>query len=567
MVKTIQYLPSKTALGVLIKGNIIAPGESPQHMFERVVDTLFSVEPHLRIPKKETEKAKEEFARYMAAKMYTPGTPTLTNAGRPGYEHAALSSCAIIPVNLRNKRAASEQIKAYYRQNMGSGFNLTPYSDAVGLLLWLNDLAANETKTGKYDRYIGNMANLHVSHPQIQEFIALKRTHALPHFNCSVVVDDRFMHKALRRKTKEHGILMDIAESAWNIGDPSIINLGRMNRDNPVADIAPYTSAPPCAEMGLSVGETCQFVYVNISKFCKPRGIDYPLLEKAIRVVTRALDNAVEYGSSRYPDPESVKMALLKRKIGIAVSGIADTLLYYDIPYDSDKARTLVRDVVSYMNYVSKCASVELARERGSCGAMKFKDKNKYYAGYLEKRYHFSTNTVKASDWKKLSNTIVKTGYLRNIHTLTQPPAARVSLLMDASFGIEPIFGVPNSISAVSLPIRTYVEKFAKNQTEEILVQACRDGSFQKTKLPSHAKERLKTATEIPPSTHITMTAALVGTDGVIDETASKTVNLSQKSSIEDVFDTFLLAHQKGLKNISIYRDGSYKNQPYNLSK
>lgn len=567
MVKSIQYLPSKTAYGVLIKGNIIAPGESPQHMFERVVDTLFSVEPHFRTPKKETKRAKEEFAMYMAAKMYTPGTPTLTNAGRPGYEHAALSSCAIIPVNLRNKRTAKERIKAYYRQNMGSGFDLTPYTDAVDLLLWLNELAARETETGKYDRYIGNMANLHVSHPEIRKFIALKRSHALPHFNCSVVVDDRFMQEALKKGTKEHGILMDIAESAWQIGDPSIINLERMNRNNPVAAIAPYTSAPPCAEMGLSVGETCQFVYVNISKFCKPRGIDYPLLEKAIRIVTRALDNAVEYGAKKYPDPESVRMALLKRKIGIAVSGIADTLLYYDIPYDSDKARTLVRDVVSYMNYISKCASVELARQRGSCGSMTFKDKNEYYSGYLKKRYHFSTNTVKASDWEKLSDIIETTGYLRNIHTLTQPPAARVSLLMDASFGIEPIFGIPNSVDNLSLPIRTYVEKFANGQTSEILQHACQDGSFQKTDLPEHVKERLKTATELPPSAHIAMTAALVGTDGVIDETASKTVNLSHKSSVQDVFDTFLLAHQKGLKNISVYRDGSYKNQPYKLSK
>ena len=61
----------------------------------------------------------------MVARMYTPGTPTLTNAGRVGYEKSALSSCAIIPVDLRKRRASREMIKAYYRQNMGLGFDLT----------------------------------------------------------------------------------------------------------------------------------------------------------------------------------------------------------------------------------------------------------------------------------------------------------------------------------------------------------------------------------------------------------------------------------------------------------
>lgn len=567
VLNNIQYQPSENALRVLTKGNILAPGESPQEMFERVVDTLFSVEKKFGTTKKDAEKAKEEFARYMAAKMYTPGTPTLTNAGRAGYEQSALSSCAIIPVDLRKRQASKKLIKAYYRQNMGSGFDLTPYANPVELLLWLNSLSIHETKTGVYDRYIGNMANLHVTHPEIRKFIGLKRRHPLAHFNCSVVVGNDFMDEAMNeRNSNSHKLLMDIAESAWHIGDPSIINLERMNRDNPISDIAPYTSAPPCAEMGLSVGETCQFIYVNISKFCTPKGMDYGLLEKVIQVVTRALDNAVEYGLERYPDKESTRIAKLKRKIGIAVSGIADTLLYYDIPYASKRARILVRDVVSFTNYTSKRASVELAKQRGSCEAMEYRDKNKYFKGYLKNRYNFSTNTVSDRDWEKLSDMISDTGLLRNIHTLTQPPAARVSLLMDASFGIEPIFGIPDSTESVSKPMRTYVEKYSKN-ADKILMEACRDGSFQKTDLPKHAKECLKTATELKPADHIEMTAALVGNGGVIDETASKTVNLAKTATIRDIFDIFVFAHQKGLKNISVYRDGSYKDQPYKLSK
>ena len=97
----IEYQPSQSAHQVLIKGRIIAPGESPQQMFERVVDSLFAIEENMGIPAADTEQAKTQFAQFMAEKTFTPGTPTLTNAGRKGYENSALSSCALIPVDLR----------------------------------------------------------------------------------------------------------------------------------------------------------------------------------------------------------------------------------------------------------------------------------------------------------------------------------------------------------------------------------------------------------------------------------------------------------------------------------
>ncbi|KKP36637.1 MAG: Ribonucleoside-diphosphate reductase [Candidatus Roizmanbacteria bacterium GW2011_GWA2_32_13] len=572
----IKYTPSKTAMNVLIKGNIIAPGEAPQKMFERVVNTIFGIEASMGINASETEKIKKLFAQYMSKKLFTPGTPTLTNAGRDGYEKSALSSCAIIPTDLRNKVKSKKIIKAYYRQNMGSGFDLSPYKNPIELLLWLNNLSVSETKNGQYDRYIGNMANLHISHPSIRGFIDLKRNHLLPHFNCSIVVNDNFMNAVIKKETyqladgqivKAQNLLYKISESAWSIGDPSIINLDRMNKDNPIKKILPYISAPPCAEMGLSNGETCQFIYIDISKFCTVKGINYKLLKSVVRIIVRALDNSVEYGINRYPSEISSSVARLKRKIGIAVSGIADTLLYYKLPYSSIKARSLARDVVSYVNYISKCTSVELAEKRGSCEAMKFKEKNEYYYDYLSKRYNFSTHTVSKKEWRRLNDKIKKTGLLRNILTITQPPAARVSLLMDCSFGIEPIFGFPTEINQFPKSIVTFIKKNYKGNIKNVLQKVRKEGTFKNTKLSSSAKECLKTATELSPISHIEMVVALAGSNGVIDETASKTVNLPKTASIEAVYEIFLLAHSMGLKNISIYRDGSYLNQPYKLSR
>lgn len=569
----IKYIPSPSAHQVLIKGKIISSKETPQQMFDRVVRALFAVEEKMGIALNETRKAKTQFAQFMAEKTFTPGTPTLTNAGRSGYENSALCSCALIPVDLRKPQASAEMIKAYYKQNMGSGFDLTPYANPLKLLIWLNNLAASETATGSYDRYIGNMANLHISHPKIKDFIEVKTTKHLMYFNLSVIVNDMFMDAAKKNenftmidgsKISARNLLRLLAESAWTCGDPSILNLERMNKNNPVSHIAPYISAPPCAEMGLSDGETCQFAYINISKFATPNGIDYEKLEAVTRIVTRALDNAVEIGLDNFPHPKSAKVARLKRKIGIAASGLADTLLYYNLPYDSDKARKLAKNVLSFINYTSKVASVELAEARGSCEAMKKKE-NKYYQTYLEDRYGSGTDTITKKQWHQLANRIRTSRKLRNICTTTLPPAARVSILMDASAGIEPFFGIPASIDQLRPSIITFVKKHAKKKTYKILNQAVAEGSFQNVDLPSQHRECLKTAKEISALGHLKMVAALAGTSGVVDESASKTVNLPKSSTPADILNIFLLAHDLGLKNISVYRDGTYEEQPFKL--
>src|SRR3989344_5734964 len=528
----------------------------------------------MSIPASETEQAKMQFAQFMSEKTFTPGTPTLTNAGRKGYEDSALCSCALIPVDLRKPEESAKMNKAYYQQNMGSGFDLTQYTDPLSLLIWLNDLAASETATGRYDRYIGNMANLHIAHPRIKDFIEVKNKRCLTYFNLSVIVDDVFMNAAKERKTftmadgkkfSARDLLKLIAQSAWISGDPSILNLERMNRDNPLVGIAPYISAPPCAEMGLVEGETCQFAYINISKFATSNGIDYKRLGSLIKIVTRALDNAVEIGLGNFPHPKSTEVARLKRKIGIAASGLADTFLFYNLPYDSDEARQLARDILSFINYTSKIASVELAEQRGSCEAMLIKEGNRYYESYLHGRFSTETNTVKKDQWIQLDKIIRSTGNLRNICTTTLPPAARVSILMDASTGIEPFFGIPVKVDEMRPSIANFVRRHAPAGAETILNQDTEEGTFQNSNLQDQFKECLKTAKEISALGHLKMVAALVGTGGVIDEAASKTVNLPNNATPDDILNVFLLAHELGLKNISVYRDGSYDEQPLKL--
>ncbi len=560
----------------MVRGKIVDAAETPQQLLDRVIRTLFSVESEFGTSLSDTQCLAEEFARYMVERYVTPGTPTLTNAGR--IKSAALSSCVIIPVDLSAKDSAATRITSYYRQNMGSGFDFTPYPDPVALLRWIDELSEQETQTGLYERYIGNMGSLHVSHPRVGEFIDAKSEDGvLRHFNISVDLSDEFMGAVFAgspftlvdgSKVEARAILHKIAGNAWKTGDPGILFLQRMNRDNPLSDTEPYISTPPCGEMGLVEGETCQFAYLNLARFVRSGTIDYETIARVVILTTRVLDNAIEYSIPRYPTNRSSHIAMLKRKIGIGVCGLADLLIILGIPYDSHEGRTLARDVLSFVTYHSKLASVELAEQRGPCLAMLDRARNRYYTTrLLEQKYcGRPTNTVTAMDWHQLSERIRDTGLLRNLLTTALPPAGRSSLLLNSTSSIEPIFNIYMAEGEINQSIVRFLQEKAQSGAAEAIKGAHALGTFQLSpSLPPHIREVLKTATEVSVFGHLAMVGELAGIYGVVDEAAAKTVNLPHSATIEDVEQILLLAYRMGLKNIAIYRDQSKAGQPENL--
>jgi ribonucleoside-diphosphate reductase alpha chain len=576
-----HYRPSQRAYETLILGDILSREETPQDFLERVINTVFSFENEFGTHPVHIRKLAEEFAEYMVQGYVMLGTPILTNAGR---FDAALSSCAIVPVDLRKLNSNTEErIRSYYRQNMGSGFDFSKYENPLALLTWIDELSERETALGQYNRYIGNMGILHISHPSIQQFIEAKRSKDMKHFNISIDVTEDFMSRAENResfalangvKVDAAGLLEQIAENSWFNGDPGLIFLQRMNKDNPFFKKSKYIGTPPCAEMGLAEGETCHFGYINLSKFMINRDdvveVDYKKLERVTQLLTRVLDNAIEYSLSRYPTKKSKDIARMKRKIGIGVCGLADMLIEHKFAYASCEARSLARDVLSFINYVSKYTSVLLGYERGSCLAMKFPSANKYLNGrFLEEKYASNpTRAVSASDWEQLANKIRKTRKLRNISTTALPPSGRTSILLDGTPSIEPIFSIYTN-GKLNKNIALFLSKeLAGNKQilEQVCQEALNSGSFQNIEiLPSPVRECLKTAVEITSNAHIQMVADLAGLHGIIDESASKTVNLPSSATVADVKDIFLASFHLGLKNISIYRDGTKFGQPIDL--
>jgi len=576
-----HYNPTERAWDVLVHGRIISSEETPQDLLERIISAIFSVETDLGVPPEETKKLIQEFAECMTEGYVMLGTPILTNAGR---YNTSLSSCAIVPVNLQSlDTTVEERLCDYYRQNMGSGFDFTPYKNPTALLYWLNDLSQRESATGRYDRYIGNMGLLHISHPAIQEFISAKRERDLPHFNISIDVSDTFMKSAREGKpfvlandtqVQTSDILQQIAENAWYNGEPGLVFLERMNKDNPLASLPmmKYVSTPPCGEMGLVAGETCHFGYLNVRRFVHIYGetvtFDYDKLKQVTSLLTRVLDNAIEYSIPRYPTQESRDIARKKRKIGIGICGLADTFLAYNLTYDSLQARELARNILSFINFVSKCSSVALAEQRGSCTAMEYDYGNEYLHGtYLERKYaRNATDTVTAKEWQQLALTIRETKLLRNISTTALPPTGRSSLLLDTTASIEPLLSIVDSKGNISSSIKAFLVTALRGDTtliDEVSHLGAHTGSFQHIEsLPLWAQNCLKTAKEIKPIAHLEMVATVAGIDGVVDESASKTVNIANEATIKDVRELFLAAYELGLKNISVYRDKTKIGQP-----
>ncbi len=544
-----SFSPSAQATRVLTTGRILGDNETPQQMIERVVASLTEVEAKFGTATKEIFSLQAKLGYLLDEKYYVLSTPILTNAGR--YLQKPLSACTVPPIDLAHDDIAKvrEVVTRMHQDGMGTGFSLNGLADPVATLRVLNKIAVESASSGKEDRPVGNMATLSVYDKKIYEFINAKVA-ADQHneqwkFNISVDCDSNFF-KQLEiggkitlldgNETSAQKLFDEICNAAVRCADPGLMFLDRMEEDNPTPIVGRYISTAPCAEVGLTKGEACQFGYINVAKFIDEWGnIDTQVLANATQLLTRILDNALEISIDNYSEEESKVVMTEKRKIGIGICGLADLFVKKRVLYSSYEARVMALDLVSFINYESKRASHELAKKRGSFGAMRDCLGNKHLSSpsTIEKRYgELSTRYVAKEDWVALAETIRETKQLRNASTIALPPTGRSALTVDASTGIEPIFSY-----------HEYLELHPN--------------------LNASCYEFLQTAKNISPAEHLLMASEI---QKGVDESISKTINLPSSTTAEDIESIYVQAWQLGLKGISVYREGSKNTQPRHLS-
>ena len=550
--------------------------ETYDEMFRRVARSISQAELKYNDNEENRSRWEEEFCSIMTDLEFLPNSPTLMNAGT---DIQQLAACFVLPVD-DSMESIFESVKnaaLIHKSGGGTGFSfsrLRPTSDVVqstkgvssGPISFMKvfDSATEAVKQGGKRRG-ANMAILRVDHPDIMDFITCKtKNQRLTNFNISVAVTEEFMKAAMAdaeyelinpRTGKPVGslpawkVFKAIIESAWRNGEPGIIFIDRINKDNPTPLIGDIESTNPCGEQPLLPFESCNLGSLNLKTVvCGENGdayIDYDKLAANVRVAVRFLDNVIDM--SRYPIPEIDRMTHANRKIGLGIMGFADMLIRLGIPYDSDKAVSTAEDIMQFIQAQARAATQELAEERGS-----FPN----FPGSVFDTAGDSTGSVP----------------YRNATTTTIAPTGTISIIANASSGIEPIFAIAYTRHVMDkeelIEVNPLFEEIAKQEgfySDELMKRIAEVGTVREIEeVPERWRNVFRCAYDITPDAHVRMQAAF---QKFTDNAVSKTVNFPKEARAVDVEEVFMLAYQLGCKGVTIYRDGSRDEQVLNIGK
>ena len=599
-----KIILTRNALKVLEKrylkrdknGNCI---ETPQDMFRRVADTIASGDLEFGKTSKDVQNLSDRFYNAITHRYFMPNSPTLMNAGR---DLGQLAACFVLPID-DSLESIFETIKntaLIHQSGGGTGFSfsrLRPKNSVVRSTMGVSSgpvsfmevfNAATEAVKQGGTRRGANMGILRVDHPDIIEFINCKSdNNKLNNFNISVAITDKFMEAYLNGKDydlinpqnneavgrMDAGAVFDlIIDSAWKNGEPGIVFIDKINKDNPTPQIGKIESPNPCGEVPLLPYEACNLGSINHGLMVKEQDgefvVDWDLLENTVRTAMRFLDNVIVVNN--YPLPQISEMVQNNRKIGLGVMGWADMLMQMGIAYNSEEGTSLATDVMSFIDYVSKTESVELAKERGCFN--NFKGSIYENLHYFEDKFG-SKNCAKVTQkmWADLDSKVQKYG-LRNATTTCIAPTGTISMIAGASGGIEPLFGLVFSRLIMDgtelLEVNPVFEKYMKTHglyTEDLMNKIAKCGSVAHIEeLPDEVKRIFVTAHDISPYWHVKMQAAF---QQFTDNAVSKTVNFIESATREDIKKTYILAYKNNLKGITVYRNNSRQFQPMNLEK
>lgn len=546
--------------------------ETPHELLERVAKAIAGVEKEYGVDDHKIREYEKAFFEMMRNLEFMPNSPTLMNAGK---DLGQLSACFVVPVN-DSMESIFDAIKAtalIHKTGGGTGFSfsrLRAHNSVVkstggvasGPVSFMKvfDAATQAVKQGGTRRG-ANMGILRVDHPDILEFIKCKGEEGdISNFNISVALTDDFMEKVLEKKEYQlvdpynkkvvgklnaSDVFNTIADYAHNNGEPGIVFIDKINKDNPTPHLGSVESTNPCGEQPLLPFESCNLGSINLFKVLKKKDdgfdVDWEKLKNITKFSTRFLDNVIE--ANKFPLPQIRENTLRTRKIGLGIMGWATMLGFLGIPYDCEEAIDLAKRVMGFIRSVAEEESVELARQRGVFPAWE------------------------ESIWHK------KGIKLRNATLTTVAPTGTISIIAGpTASGIEPNFSLcyfRNVLDGEKLlevdPSFEYVAKREGFYSEELMKKIASGESIQKmNEVPDKVKRVFKTAMDISPVWHIKMQGAF---QEFTDNAVSKTINLPNNASVDDIKESYLLAYKLGCKGITVYRDGSRSVQVLTVDK
>lgn len=555
-------------------------------MVETVGEMLWRVAYHMAKPEVNwagngivMEMANKFYERMSSMKMVCAGK-AMFEAGNPGGT-GQLSSCFVLPIedSIGKIFKTLGEAAVIHKNNGGTGFNFSkirPHGDKVknvpgaasGPVDFLKAYSAALAQILQGAKRQGaNIGILNVNHPDIEDFIDLKDVDGtIKNFNVSVGVTDAFMNAVVEdkywnlinprsgesvRRLKAKTLFNKIAEQAWKTGDPGLMFLDTTERGNTVPNFGKLEATNPCGEIALFPYESCNLTSIDLVRHLKKskKGyeVDFDDLKETVVLGVRFLDNMIEVNT--YPVPEieaTVKNG--NRRIGLGVMGFAHVLYRMGIPYNSNEAVKLAKELSKFIYDNAAEASAELAEIRGNF-----------------------------NNWD-LSIYPAKGQPMRNCAVTMIAPTGTISILADTSSGIEPVFSLvtirrtfyeddkanhsTKSLVMVDPIFQEQIESRIKNEElRKVILEQVANGDY--SGLTPDERKLFVTTHQIQPEWHVKIQAAW---QKYFDNSISKTVNFGHDATVEDVKETYMLAWKMGCKGVTIYRDGSKGDQVLSAS-
>ena len=416
------------------------------------------------------------------------------------------------------------------------------------------------------------MATLRCDHPDIEEFIAVKQDkNELRHFNLSILVTDEFIKaiqnndewplvfpvsqldekdqsqsKAIRRQWSGHSkpvlckiinviqareLWEKIMRATYEYAEPGVLFIDRINNKNNLWYREHITATNPCGEIPLPPYGACDLGAINVTHFVhKPftnnADIDLQAIKDTATIATRMLDNVID--ASKFPLPKQEEQALSCRRIGLGLTGLADTLIMLGLHYGKQPARDVAANIMKTINHSAYCTSISLAKEKGT---FPYFEKEKFLKGQFIKTL---PNEIRTE--------IDRYG-IRNSHLTTIAPTGTTSILANnVSSGIEPVFDF-----AYTRQIRQADGTYTNYCLEDYAYTLWGKINDKNAPLP----QQFVNASNLSPSEHLQMQAAL---QPYIDNAISKTIHVPENYSFEDFRSLYMIAFENNLKGCTTFR-------------
>ena len=533
--------------------------ETPRHMMRRVARAVAAADARYGEDAAATE---ERFFEMLSHLEFLPNSPTLMNAQTP---LGQLAGCFVLPVgdSILEIFDALKAMAMVHQSGGGTGFSfsrLRPKGDIVRStggeasgpvsFMGIFDAATNVIKQGGRRRG-ANMAILRVDHPDVLEFVMAKLDGGrLRNFNISVAAPDSFMEavkrdehydlvnprsgEAVGRQSARH-VFDLITMAAWQCGDPGMVFIDEVNRHNPTPRVGLIESTNPCGEQPLLPYESCNLGSINLGRMVADREVDRDRLGQTVDRAVHFLDNVIDV--TRFPLPETQRLTLANRKIGLGVMGFAEMLIRLRVPYASDRALQVADEVMGFINERSHRASHDIAARRGSFP-------------------NFDGSIWQEAGWDAM----------RNATVTTIAPTGTISIIAGCSSGIEPLFALSyyrNIMEGSRLleenELFREVATLRGFYSRDLAAEVARRGSVAgMEQVPEDVRRVFVTAFDVPPAWHVKMQAAF---QKHTDNAVSKTINLPAAATHDDVREAYMLAYDLRCKGITIYRYGSVAGQ------